>query len=155
MTPASLPYRGDPLGGAPRSHQSRSVVDRDGDGRDLGGMMMHVGSHRFSRRDKDDGLERRVGRGRSPVLRLRQDRGRASSESGEEQGAPPPEQAKRSLEEAFSVVTSQLDLVFSTAGDTLRDPETKETLKQAGKAVMNALAFTVSDVGEEIRKRRR
>ena len=74
--------------------------------------------------------------------------------AGEEQGAPPPEQAKRSLEEAFSVVTRQLDVAFSTAGDTIRDPETKETLKQAGKAVMNALASTVSDVGNEIRKRR-
>jgi len=74
--------------------------------------------------------------------------------AGEEQGAPPPEQAKRSLEEAFSVVTRQLDVAFSTAGDTIRDPETKETLKQAGKAVMNALASTVSDVGHEIRKRR-
>jgi hypothetical protein len=74
--------------------------------------------------------------------------------AGQEQGAPPPEQAKRSLEEAFSVVTRQLDVAFSTAGDTIRDPETKETLKQAGKAVMNALASTVSDVGNEIRKRR-
>jgi hypothetical protein len=32
--------------------QSRGVVDRDGDGRELGGMMTYVGSHRFSRRDK-------------------------------------------------------------------------------------------------------
>jgi len=74
--------------------------------------------------------------------------------AGEEQGAPPPEQA-RSLEEAFSVVTRQLDVAFSSVGDTIRDPEAKETLKLAGKAVMNALASTVTDVGEEIRKRRR
>ena len=74
--------------------------------------------------------------------------------AGEEHDAPPPEQAKRSLEEAFSVVTRNLDVAFSTAGDTIRDPETKETLKQAGKAVMTALASTVSDVGNEIRKRR-
>jgi len=75
--------------------------------------------------------------------------------AGEEQGAPPPEQARRSLEEAFSVVTRQLDVAFSSVGDTIRDPETKETLKLAGKAVMDALASTVTDVGEEIRKRRR
>jgi hypothetical protein len=72
----------------------------------------------------------------------------------QEQGAPPPAQAKRSLEEAFSVVTRQLDVAFSSVGDTIRDPEAKETLKLAGKAVMNALASTVTDVGEEIRKRR-
>jgi hypothetical protein len=75
--------------------------------------------------------------------------------AGEEQAAPPPEQAKRSLEEALSVVTRQLDVAFSSVGDTIRDHEAKETLKQAGKAVMNALATTVTDVGEEIRKRRR
>ena len=75
--------------------------------------------------------------------------------AGEEQGAPPPEQARRSLEEAFSVVTKQLDVAFSSVGDTIRDPETKETLKLAGKALMDALASTVIDVGEEIRKRRR
>jgi hypothetical protein len=74
--------------------------------------------------------------------------------AGEEQGAPSPEQAKGSLEEAFSAVTRQLDVAFSAAGDTIRDPEAKETLKQAGKAVMNALASTVSDVGNEIRKHR-
>ena len=75
--------------------------------------------------------------------------------AGEEQAAPPPEQARRSLEEAFSVVTRQLDVAFSSVGDTTRDPEAKETLKLAGKAVVNALASTVTDVGEEIRKRRR
>ncbi|HET8526105.1 MAG TPA: hypothetical protein VFM81_05650 [Actinomycetota bacterium] len=75
--------------------------------------------------------------------------------AGEEQGAPPPEQARRSLEEAFSAVTRQLDVAFATVGDTVRDPEAKDTLKLAGKAVMDALATTVNDVGEEIRKRRR
>jgi hypothetical protein len=75
--------------------------------------------------------------------------------TGEEQAAPPPEQARRSLEDAFSVVTRQLDVAFSSVGDTIRDPEAKDTLKLAGKAAMNALASTVTDVGEEIRKRRR
>jgi hypothetical protein len=75
--------------------------------------------------------------------------------AGQEQGAPPPEQARRSLEEAFSVVTKQLDVAFSSVGDTIRDPEAKETLKLAGKAMMTALASTVTDVGEEIKKRRR
>jgi hypothetical protein len=75
--------------------------------------------------------------------------------AGEQQEAPPPEQARKSLEEAFSVVTRQLDVAFTSVGDTIRDPEAKETLKLAGKAVVNALGSTVSDVGEEIRKRRR
>jgi len=75
--------------------------------------------------------------------------------AGEQQAAPPPEQARKSLEEAFSIVTRQLDVAFSSVGDTIRDPEAKETLKLAGKAVVNALGSTVADVGEEIRKRRR
>jgi hypothetical protein len=74
--------------------------------------------------------------------------------AGEAQGAPPPDQARRSLDEAFSIVTRQLDVAFSSVGDTIRDPEAKETLKLAGKAVMDALASTVTDVGEEIRRRR-
>jgi hypothetical protein len=75
--------------------------------------------------------------------------------AGEQQGAPPPDQARKSLEEAFSVVTRQLDVAFASVGDTIRDPEAKETLKLAGKAVVSALATTVTDVGDEIRKRRR
>ena len=75
--------------------------------------------------------------------------------AGEQQGAPPPDQARKSLEEAFSVVTRQLDVAFASVGDTIRDPEAKETLKLAGKAVVNALGSTVTDVGNEIRKRRR
>ena len=75
--------------------------------------------------------------------------------AGEEQGAPSPDQAKRSLEEAFSAVTRQLDVAFSSVSNTIRDPEAKETLKLAGKAVVSALGSTVTDVGDEIRKRRR
>ncbi|HET7234929.1 MAG TPA: hypothetical protein VFK59_00680 [Actinomycetota bacterium] len=71
---------------------------------------------------------------------------------GEERGTPEAEEARRKLEEAFSTVTRQLDQAFSSVGDTIRDPEAKETLKQAGKAVVDALGSTVSDVGEEIRR---
>jgi hypothetical protein len=42
--------------------------------------------------------------------------------AGETQGAPPPDQARRSLDEAFSIVTRQLDVAFSSVGDTIRDP---------------------------------
>ena len=71
---------------------------------------------------------------------------------GEERGTPEAEEAKRKLEEAFSSVTRQLDQAFSSLGETIRDPEAKETLKEAGKAVVDALGSTVSDVGDEIRR---
>jgi hypothetical protein len=71
---------------------------------------------------------------------------------GEERGAPEAEEARRKLEEAFSSVTRQLDQAFSSVGETIRDPEAKQTLKDAGKAVVDALGSTVSDVGDEIRR---
>lgn len=71
---------------------------------------------------------------------------------GDERGTPEAEEAKRKLEEAFSTVTRQLDQAFSSLGETIRDPEAKETLKEAGKAVVDALGSTVSDVGDEIRR---
>ena len=75
--------------------------------------------------------------------------------AGEELGdASAPEEARRKVEEAFSSLTRQLDQAFSSVGDPIRDPEAKETLKQAGKAVVDAVSSTVSDVGEEIRRRR-
>jgi hypothetical protein len=74
---------------------------------------------------------------------------------GEERGgAPEPEDTRRKLDEAFSAVTRQLDRAFTSAGETIRDPQAKDTLKQAGKAVVSALSATVTDVGDEIRKRR-
>jgi hypothetical protein len=74
---------------------------------------------------------------------------------GEERGdAPEPEEARRKLDEAFSALTRQLDRAFTSAGETIRDPEAKDTLKGAGKAIVAALSATVSDVGEEIRRRR-
>ena len=72
--------------------------------------------------------------------------------AGQQEGHPPaPQEARRKLDEAFSAVTRQLDQAFSAVGDTIRDPEAKDTLKQAGNAVLEALSTTVADVGEEIR----
>jgi len=75
--------------------------------------------------------------------------------AGEEQGsARESVEARRSLEEAFSAITRHLDRAFTSAGDTFRDPQAKDTLKQAGKAVVDALSATASEVGDKIRTRR-
>lgn len=72
---------------------------------------------------------------------------------GEERGAPPTEEDRRKLEEALATVTRQLDQAFTSLGDTFRDPDAKEGLKQAAKSVGDALAVTFTEVGQEVRKR--
>ncbi len=72
---------------------------------------------------------------------------------GEERGAPPTEEDRRKLEEGLATITRQLDQAFTSFGDTLRDPEAKESLKQAAKSVGDALAVTFTEVGQEVRKR--
>jgi hypothetical protein len=72
---------------------------------------------------------------------------------GEERGAPPTEEDRRKLEEAVETLTRQLDQAFTSLGDTLRDPEAKEELKQAARSVGSALTVTFTEVGQEVRKR--
>jgi hypothetical protein len=72
---------------------------------------------------------------------------------GEERGAPTAEEDRRRLEEAVATITRQLDQAFSSLGDTLRDPEAKDDLKTAARAVGDALAITFTEVGAEVRKR--
>ena len=64
------------------------------------------------------------------------------------------QEMRRSLEDAFSKVTRRLDQAFSSVGDTIRDPEAKESFKQAGKAVLTAFGATANEVGDQVRKRR-
>lgn len=72
---------------------------------------------------------------------------------GEERGAPPTEEDRRKLDEAIETLTRQLDQAFTSLGDTLRDPEAKEELKQAARSVGSALTVTFTEVGQEVRKR--
>ncbi len=71
---------------------------------------------------------------------------------GAEQGTTQEEERRR-LEEAFQTVVRQLDQAFSALGEQLRDPEAKESLKQAGRSFGDALGATASEVTEEVRKR--
>ena len=71
---------------------------------------------------------------------------------GEELGATAEEDRKK-LDEAVQAVTRQLDQAFTSLGDTLRDPEAKQTLKEAATAVGDAVSTTLSEAGEQIRSR--
>lgn len=72
---------------------------------------------------------------------------------GEELGETAEEDRRKKLDEAVQAVTRQLDQAFTSLGDTLRDPEAKQTLKDAAKAVGDAVSTTLSEAGEQIRSR--
>jgi len=71
---------------------------------------------------------------------------------GEELG-PTAEEDRKKLDEAVQAVTRQLDQAFTSLGDTLRDPEAKQSLKDAAKAVGDAVSTTLTEAGEQIRSR--
>jgi len=71
---------------------------------------------------------------------------------GEELGTTAEEDRKK-LDDAIQTVTRQLDQAFTSLGETLRDPEAKQNLKEATKAFGDALSTTVSEVGEQSRSK--
>lgn len=70
----------------------------------------------------------------------------------QERGATTDED-KRKVEEAIQTVTRTLDQAFTSLGDTIRDPAAKQGLKDATRAVADALGVTFSEVSVEVRKR--
>jgi hypothetical protein len=71
---------------------------------------------------------------------------------GQEQGSSVDEDRRR-IEEAIASVSRQLDQAFSAVGDTIRDPETKDELKEVVRAFGDALGATFDDVKGEVKKR--
>lgn len=63
------------------------------------------------------------------------------------------EEDRRKLEEALQTVTRTLDQAFTSLGDTLRDPNAKQGLKDAARSVGDAFGVTFSEVSAEVRKR--
>ena len=63
------------------------------------------------------------------------------------------QRTERATDDAIDDVVRQLDQAFTSVGDTLRDPEAKETLRRAVRSFGDALAATFSEVGGEIRDR--
>ena len=63
------------------------------------------------------------------------------------------EAERRRVNEALRSFTDELDRAFTSLGDTLRDPGTKEEVTRAARSVGDAVAATFSEVGQEIRRR--
>jgi hypothetical protein len=62
------------------------------------------------------------------------------------------QESQRKLDDAVRDVTDVLDRAFTALGDTIRDEHAKEDLKLAAKALGDALAVTVTEAGEQVRK---
>jgi hypothetical protein len=62
------------------------------------------------------------------------------------------QESQRKLDDAVRDVTDVLDRAFTALGDTIRDEHAKEDLKLAAKALGEALAVTVTEAGEQVRR---
>jgi hypothetical protein len=63
------------------------------------------------------------------------------------------QESQRKLEEAARDLSEQLNRAFGALGETLRDEQAKTELKDAVRAVGDAVAITVTETGEAIRRR--
>jgi len=64
------------------------------------------------------------------------------------------DEAKRKIDDAIRTVGEHVDRAFTSLGETIRDPETKDTAQKAVRSLGDALDKTFADVSEAIRPRR-
>jgi hypothetical protein len=62
-------------------------------------------------------------------------------------------EGQRTLEDAARDVTDALDRAFTALGETVRDDDAKQDLKEAVRALGDAISVTVSETGDQIRRR--
>jgi hypothetical protein len=62
-------------------------------------------------------------------------------------------EGQRTLEDAARDVTDALDRAFTALGETIRDDDAKQDLKEAVRALGDAISVTVSETGDQIRRR--
>ena len=82
--------------------------------------------------------------------------GRRVAERYKEAGGAAGEAARegqRTLEDAARDVTDALDRAFTALGDTIRDDDARQDLKEAVRALGDAISVTVSETGDQIRRR--
>jgi hypothetical protein len=69
-----------------------------------------------------------------------------------EQAAPSAEAAGSMVGKAVQDAVDELDKALTSVGDSLRDPEAKESLRQAVGSFGEALDATFKELGQELRK---
>jgi hypothetical protein len=57
------------------------------------------------------------------------------------------------VSDAVDRLVARLDRAFTSLGETLRDPESKQAVERAARSLGDAVAGTFEDVGERVRRR--
>jgi len=60
---------------------------------------------------------------------------------------------REKVDDALRQLRDALDAGFTTLGDTLRDPAMRDELRSAGSSIADAVAATMRDVSEAIKRR--
>jgi hypothetical protein len=59
---------------------------------------------------------------------------------------------REKVNDALRQLTDALDAGFTTIGETLRDPEMRDEMKSAGSSIADAIAATMRDVSDAIKR---
>jgi hypothetical protein len=60
---------------------------------------------------------------------------------------------RETVNAALRQLGDALDAGFTTIGDTLRDPEMRDEMKTAGTSITDAIAATLRDISDAIKRR--
>jgi DNA-binding ferritin-like protein len=71
---------------------------------------------------------------------------------GDERGTEAQEEARRSVKEAVQVALGQVDKAFTSVGNAMRDPDSKQDLQRAARTLADAVSATFSELSSEIRE---
>jgi hypothetical protein len=63
------------------------------------------------------------------------------------------DEARRTPGDAIQEAIRRLDQALTSVGDTIRDPDSKQKLKEAGRSLGDALRATFTEAGDEARRR--
>ncbi len=71
---------------------------------------------------------------------------------GGERAAQPSAGKEGGVADAVRRAIDELDLAFTSLGDTMRDDETRQHVRDSGRKLSDALKVTFSEIGDEVRR---
>jgi hypothetical protein len=71
---------------------------------------------------------------------------------GEERTSQPTGAEEKGAGDSIRRATEELDRAFTSLGDTLRDDEARQHVRETGRRLSDALKVTISEVSEEVRR---
>jgi hypothetical protein len=71
---------------------------------------------------------------------------------GEERASNPTTREEGVVADAIRRATDELDRAFTSLGDTMRDDEAREHIRDTGRKLSDALKVTFTEVSEEVRR---